>query len=251
MRGRECSRDSSKPRSDQVSAEIGPSFSEPVKVQLDRVFTQMYGLQQRLDALIARRNEAIAERASRHVASIVAAAEKSAAEIRAGAQNDAARVRKRLLADVQAEVAVVRSAAHADAARIRAEANAQAARARDEAITEASAEIQDVCSRLSDELQRAASTGIARVRGGERRPTSAAPATRVAGLASDRLRQPAVEISAPARSNQIAHEVAGAVDEFHEVAGAVDELQNAATVLERSLRNLREGAAEPQRAGAT
>jgi hypothetical protein len=57
-------------------------------------------------------------------------------------------------------------------------------------------------------------------------------------LASDRLRQPAVEISAPARSNQIAHEV----------AGAVDELQDAATVLERSLRNLREGATEPQRA---
>lgn len=175
-------------------------------VQLDRVSAQIDGLQQRLDAFAARRNEAIAERAGRHVASIVAAAEKSAAQIRAGAENDAAAIRERLLADVQAEVERIRTAAHADATRIRAEAHAQVARARDRAITEVGAEFQEVSSRLSDEIQRGARAAIARITG---------------------RAQP----SGGTRTKQITHEV----------AAAVDELESAATVLEQSLRDLRGG----------
>lgn len=252
MRGRALPRetltDHAPPAVEEDAAELGAltetrsgqPLSEPIKAQLDRVSAQIDGLQQRLDAFIARRNEAIADRASERVASIVAAAEKSAAKIKAGAESHAAGLREQVLADVRTEVEMIRSRAHADAARIRAEAHAEAARARDKAISEASAEIQEVCSRLSDELKRGASAALARITGRGRPPTSAAPATQVAVSACDPLRQSAVELSGRVRAKEIAHEV----------KGAVAELQNAATVLEHSLRNFDGGADEPQPAGA-
>jgi hypothetical protein len=218
------------------------STESHVKVQLDRISAQIDGLQQRVDVFIARRNEAIAERASQRVASIVAAAERSAAEIKARAENDAAGIRERLLADVEAEVEVVRSTAHADAARICAEAHAQVERARNKAVTEARAEIQEVCSKLSDELRRGARTAIARIRGRAQAPLSAAPTPRVAVSTSDPLRQPAVEVGGRGQAQQISREV----------AAAVGELECAATVLERSLRDSRGGGTdEPQRTAAS
>lgn len=168
--------------------------SEGVKTQLDRLSAQIDGLQQRLDAFMARRNETIADRASERVASIVAAAEKSAAEIKAAAESDAADLRK-----------------------------------------QASAEIHEVCYRLSGELQRGAEAALERITG--RRPP---PIPTAAATVSDRLREPAVNVSGRLRANQIAHEV----------KEAVGELENAAKVLEHSLRNRRAGADEPQRVGA-
>ena len=191
-------------------------LAEPVKVQLDRLATQIHGLQEQLDAFIARRNEAVAERASHHVASIVAAAERSAAQITAGAETDAAATRERLLADVQAEADGIRSEAQAGAARIRTEAHSQAARARDQAIREASEEIQVVCARLSEELQAGAQAAIAEIAGGT-------------GAAAPAEAPVQAEAEAPAPARQITDEV----------QDAVQELQNAATLLEQSLRDLR------------
>jgi cell division septum initiation protein DivIVA len=174
--------------------------NEPqTKFLLGRLATQIDGLQHQLAAFIARRDEAVAERASQHVASIVGAAERSAAQITAGAEEDAARIRERLLADVQAEAEAIRSEARADAARIRSDARVQAARAREEAVIEASAEIQMVCARLSEELQAGARQSIA------------------------------VVDSPPAAAKRITNEV----DE------AVVELRGAAALLEQSLHNVR------------
>ena len=130
---------------------------------------------------MARRNEAIADRASERVASIVAAAENSAAKIRA-------------------------------------DADAEAARARDKAISEASAEIQKVCSRLSDELQHEAAAVLARITGRGRPSASPASATHVAVSGSDPLRQPGVELNRRVRAKQIAHEVKEAMGELQNAA---------------------------------
>jgi F0F1-type ATP synthase membrane subunit b/b' len=205
------------------TAEAG--LAEPVVVVLDRLATQMHGLQEQLDAFIARRNEAVAERASQHVASIVAAAEKSAAEIRAGAETDAVTVRERLLDEARAEVERIRSEAEADAARIRSEAHAHAARAREKAIAQAGAEIQAACARLSEDLQARARAALARIAGGARVEPPGAPA-------------------APARGE--ATGLAPGKLMTSEVYDAVQELQNAASVLEQSLRNLRATGHEQQ-----
>jgi cell division septum initiation protein DivIVA len=196
---------------------------EPIKGQLDRLATQIHGLQQQLDAFIARRNEAVAERASQHVASIVAAAEKAASEIRAGAEKDAVAIRERAMAEVQAEVQRIRSEAQADAARIRTDAHAQAARARKKAIVEASAEIQTVCARVSEELQTAATRAIAGIVPGT---TTASPARKLEPTATP---EPSAQVAAAAPAKRITDEV----------AEAVDELQSAALVLEQSLQGLR------------
>jgi F0F1-type ATP synthase membrane subunit b/b' len=212
------------------------TLAEPVVVVLERLAAQMHGLQEQLDAFIARRNAAVAERASQHVASIVAAAEKSAAEIRAGAEKDALTVRKRLLDEVHAEVERIRSEAEANATRIRAEAEADAtrirseahshaARARQQAIAQASEEIQAVCVRLSEDLQARAGAALARIAGGGRAAPPGAPGATAQGEAAG---------------------VAPRKPITNEVYDAVQELQNAASVLEQSLRDLRAAGHEQQ-----
>jgi hypothetical protein len=191
---------------------------EPVRAQLDRLAEQIRGLQQQLDAFVARRSEGVSETASQQVAAIVAAAEESAAQIRASAEEDAAAVRDRLLAEVQSEVERIRAEAQADAGRIRTEAHAEAARVREQAIAEASAEIEAVCARLSDDLQSAARAAIAGIAGGPRVTLTSSP------------EPPSVQPEpAPGPDKRIADEV----------EEAVDELQTAAAVLEQSLRHLR------------
>jgi vacuolar-type H+-ATPase subunit E/Vma4 len=211
---------------------IEPRSDEQVRAQLDRLAEQIHGLQEQLDAFIARRSEAVSETASQQVAAIVAAAEESAAEIRSSAEKDAAAARDRLLADVQAEVERIRAEAQADAGRIRTEAHAEAARVREQAITEASAEIQAVCARLSEELQTAARTAIAGIAGGAR-VTFATPAE-----PAPKNSEPPPGGGEPAPMPE--QRIAGEVEE------AVDELQTAAAVLEQSLRHLRAiGGEEP------
>lgn len=215
----------------------------PIEAQLDRLAIQVRGLQEQLDPLIARRNEAVAERASRHVASIVAAAEKSAAGIRAGAEKDAAAIRERLLAGAQADVERIRAEAQADAARIRREGYAQAARAREQVIAKARAEVQAVCSRLSTQLQVVARDAIAGIApatrteaalrhtpsGGMSSPSGTpTPGEGPADSASASLQQIAPGFPAPGRSQRI-------TDELED---AVGELQKAAEGLERSLHDL-------------
>lgn len=189
---------------------------EPVGAQLGRLAAQLQGLQEQLEAFTARRSQAVAEQASRHVAAIVAAAEEAAAEIRGNAEHDAAALRDRLLADVQAEVERIRADAQADAARIRTEAHAEVARMREPAIAQATAEIDAFVARLAGDLQVTARAAIARATG------STAP-----GGPSAAGAQPTAQ--APADEHHIAEEV----------AEAVDELQDAASALEESLRHLR------------
>jgi hypothetical protein len=200
---------------------------EPVKAQLDRLAEQIRGLQEQLDAFIARRSEAVSETASQQVAAIVAAAEESAAAIRNSADKDAAAIRDRLLAEVQAEVESIRTEAQADAGRIRTEAHAEAARVREQAITEASAEIQAVCAQLAEELQAAARSAIAGIAGGSRVTLRSPP---------------------PSKSPQVNEQAASESDNriADEVEDAVDELQTAAAVLEQSLRHLRTIGGEQQ-----
>lgn len=136
-------------------------LAEPVKSVLDRLATQVHGLQQQLDAFIVRRNEAVAERASHHVAAIVGAAERSAAGMRAAAEAEVAATRENLMADVRAEIERIRAEAETDAAQIRSEALAHALGAREKALMDASGEIQALCGRLSDELQASAGPAVA------------------------------------------------------------------------------------------
>jgi hypothetical protein len=221
----------------------GPADGEvsaTVRTQLDRLTTQIHGLQAQLDAFIANRNEAVAERASQHVASIVAAAEQAAAEIRVGAERDAAAIRERLLTEVQAEVQRIRSDAELDAARVRTEAHAHAARVRETAITEASTEIQAVCAELAERLQATARGAIAGM-------------ARGAPVGEDRIPAPAA-VSARADEPQPAtSDVASPTAEgerlTNDVEDAVNDLQSAAAALEHSLRHLRAIGEEEQRAG--
>ncbi len=204
--------------------------SASVRVQLDRLTTQIHGLQSQLDAVIARRNEAVAERASQHVAAIVAAAEQAAAEIKTRAERDAAAIRERLLTEVQAEVQRIRSDAELDAARVRTEAHAHAARVREGAITEASTEIQAVCTELAERLQaaaRVAIAGIARGVPGGNDPTPTPPM----GLAPVGESQPVTKDVAPHTADDKRL--------TNEVEDAVNDLQSAAAALEHSLRHLR------------
>lgn len=229
---------SSEPFEDGAPPATEQVLAGPVKTQLDGLAAQLQALQDQIDAFIAGRNEAVAERASHHVAAIVAAAEKSAADIRAGAEKDSAAHRERLLAEVEAEVERIRAEALADAARIRTEADAHAARAKEKAILEARAEIQAMCGRLSEDLQAGASTAIARMTdagittptepGGARPPETSGPPP-----------QAATAVPAGASAMQIANEV----------EDAVDELQTAAVELEQSLRSLRPIGEDQQRAG--
>jgi vacuolar-type H+-ATPase subunit H len=90
--------------------------------QVRQLAAQITALQLQLGEFIASRNGAVADRASRHVASIIAAAERSATKIRAAAEEDAVATRERLLTEVQVDAQRIRGEAEADAQRIRAEA---------------------------------------------------------------------------------------------------------------------------------
>jgi F0F1-type ATP synthase membrane subunit b/b' len=212
--------------SPRAAAAADHRLEESFKAELDLVRTQIHGLQEQFDALTARRDEAAAGRASRHVAAIVAAAERSAAKIRAAAEQDAATMRDRLLADVHAEVERIRSEAESDAARIRREGHAEAAQARQRAIDDVSAEVEAVCARLAEELQARARAASPRPAGSARMPT---PPRVVAPQAIPVKPPPQASAAASKPTKRIADKV---VD-------AVRELENAATALERSLRNSR------------
>jgi hypothetical protein len=199
----------------------GGRLGEPVRTQIDRLAAQIDALQARLDALISHRSEAVAERASRHVASIVAAAEASAAKIRAGAQDDATGIRDRLLADVRIEVQRIRGEAHADAQRIRAEARADADEARELAIAEMSADIQAVRVRLAADVESAARTACTLLSGRPPTPIAVSP---VASDAAD------TAASSPGTTRASLKQVAS------EAQAAVVELQTATDALERSVR---------------
>ncbi len=227
------------PTQDSSGAEV----SATVRARLDHLTGQIQGLQAQLDAFIARRNEAVAERASQHVGAIIGAAEQAAAEIKAGAEHDAGAIRERLLAEVQADVQRIRSEAELDAARIRTEAHALAARVREKAITEASTEIEAVCTELAERLQAAARVAIAGIpRGGAvTDDPSLAPTM---GPAPGHEPQPAEgDIASPAAPTTDDKRLA------NEVENAVDDLQSAAAALEHSLRHLRAIGEEEQRAG--
>jgi cell division septum initiation protein DivIVA len=186
---------------------------ESVKDQLARLATQIRGLQQQVQELVARRSDAIAEQASERVAAIVQAAEESAAEITGQAHKESAELRERLCGEAQDEADRIRVDAQADAAKIRTAAHADAARLRDDALTELSREVDRICVELSHQLQTSARAAIEQV------------------------------VRGPIGSTSIEPE-AGATpepDEAHtEVEAAVDELQSAAAVLEQSLRHLHE-----------
>ena len=141
-----------------------PASEQPLvepKAQLEILTAQVQGLRQQLDAFITRRNEAVAERASRHVEAIVAAAERSAADIRAAAEQDAATMRESLLAEAEAEAQRIRADAQTDAARIRAEAHAVGVRMGEKALADASGEIESARRRLTDQLGTDGGTAIA------------------------------------------------------------------------------------------
>jgi hypothetical protein len=153
---------------------------EPAIAELEQLTDQARGLLQQLGALVTRRNEAIAERASRHVAAIVEAAEKSAADIRAGAGEDAAAIREKLAADANAEVRRIRADAETDAVRIRAEAHGDAVLVRERALVDASSEIESVCRRLTAEL---------RTRAGAAKAVPSAPVTHTADDVQDAVNE--------------------------------------------------------------
>jgi hypothetical protein len=222
-RSQECPRVSGE-LSSRAAAAAGDPLWEPINAQLERVTTEIHGLQHQLDALIARRNQTVADRASHHVAAIVAAAERSAAAIRAAAEKDAASIRERLLADVQANVERIRSEAQSDAARIRREAHARAAQARQRAINEVSTEVEAVCARLSAELQARGRAAIAAIAGSSRMTAPRATVQHAIAKPS-----PRAAADAPIPTRRITDEM----------QGAVQELQNATSALEQSLRNRR------------
>lgn len=209
----------------------------PVTAQLSRLAAQLQGLQQQLDAFLARRGWGVAEQASQHVGAIVAAAEESAAEITASAKNDASALRERLLADVQAEVKRIRSDAQADARRIRTEAHVEAARLRERTIARATAEIDAFVARLAGDIQAAARASIAGI--GDRPPAAAAaPAPGPASpppSTAPAIPQAPPEVSPQAQAPSHEKPVADDVEE------ALDELQLAAAALEESLHHLRAG----------
>lgn len=218
----------------------GDLMPGPVTAQLGRLAAQLQGLQQQLDAFIAGRGRNVAEQASQHVATIVAAAEESAAEIRARAEKDASAMRERLLADVQAEVERIRSEAQADAGRIRTEAHAQAARLRERTIARATAEIDAFVARLAEDIQAAARATIAGI---------GYPPSDTAATAPDAV--PAAPSTAPAAPQAPPEAPAYAAASSHdkpiadEVEEALDDLQLAAVALEESLRHLRAGEEQP------
>jgi archaellum component FlaC len=205
---------------------------EGVRDQLERLATQIRGLQEQVEDLAARRSDAVAEQASQRVGAIVQAAEQSAAEISAEAHREAAELRERLRAESQAEADRIRVEAQADASEIRTEAHAAAARLREQTLAEMRGEIERITEELAERLRSAAREAIDRVAGSPAFPEEPAPEPH----------QPlAQEEFGPA-------EITATVDpELEEGAGvdadvedAVDELQSAAAVLEQSLRHLQE-----------
>src|SRR5581483_4938671 len=101
---------------------------EGVRDQLERLASQIRGLQDQVEVFVSRRNDVVADQASQRVAAIVHAAEESAAEISADAQREAIEFRGRLVSEAQAEAERIRVQAQADASKIRTEAHAAAAR---------------------------------------------------------------------------------------------------------------------------
>ena len=188
-----------------------------VRDQLERLATQIRGLQQEVEGLVARRNEAVAEQASQRVGAIVQAAERSAAEISAQAHAEAAELKERLRADAQADADRTRVEAQADASKIRTEAHAAAARLREETLAQVRHEVQRITEQLAEELQTSARIALDEVAGSLEAP-------------------PPVEAVAEPEPPAIETEEVAPAD----VEEAVDELQSAATVLEESLRHLQE-----------
>jgi cell division septum initiation protein DivIVA len=188
---------------------------EGVRDQLERLATQIRGLQHQVEELAARRSDAVAAEASERVAAIVQAAEESAAEITAHAHQEASDLRERLRAEAQAEADRIRIDAQAEASKIRTEAHAAASLLREETLAEVRLEVDRICARLADELLTSARQAI----------------DRIVGSAASPRREPATEPSAHPEPEEPAD-----VD----VEVAVDELQSAAAVLEQSLRHLQE-----------
>ncbi len=213
----------------QIEMEATPPVEDPgagnssgrspddVKDQLARLGTQIRGLQQQVEGLVAKRSDVVAEQASERVAAIVHAAEQSAAEITVQAHAEAAELRDRLMAEVHEEADRVRVEAQADAAKIRTDAHADAARLREDTLIQLGQEVE----RIVAELQNHARQAIIDVTGGPL-PSALAETEPAPPPTHDPVSEPAPD-----------------ADEI-QVEEAVDELQAAAAVLEESLRHLHE-----------
>ncbi len=199
---------------------------EGVRDQLERLASQIRGLQGQVEELVARRSDVVAEQASQRVAAIVQAAEASAAEITNEAHQEAAEMRERLIAEARADADRLRVEAQADASRIHTEAHAAAALLREQTLAEIRREVDRISEQLAEQLRVSAAQAIDAVSGGSpvAPPFDATPESEPSILESDEA------INA-------------------DVEEAVDELQSAAAVLEQSLRHLQElgqGLPEPQ-----
>ena len=202
-------------RGENSSASL--SGPEGVRDQLERLAGQIRGLQQQVEGLVARRNDAMTDHATQRVTTILQAAEDSAAEIAAEANNEAAQVLERARDEALSDADRIMVQAQADAGKIRADAHAAAALLRQQVLDEITAEVERTCAQLADDLQTAARAAVERVAS-----TAAEAAPPEAPL----------EPEAPTVDPD---EAAGA-----DVEEAVDELQSAAAVLEQSLRHLHE-----------